>query len=477
MTPDHRPAGAPDQHAASTGHFAGTPRRTPSKTFAPVASGPANAVASPEQVGLLKGLTGRNMGVTLALVMVAFSVAPVYNHLAGYQNKDYNLWYWTGRTVLAGHSVYPAFDDPRPFPFMYPPACAGMLAIASVAGETPFLGFLLLLNSAAWIGSILLSVYLATGRSLRQHPLIYLVPTAVTVPFVHDMYLLGQPNLLLLLCMLGGFALLRIKRPWLAGTLFALAAAIKAFPFLAIGYLIYRRQVKATAAMLAALAFFMLLLPMPMRGAQGAWHDAVRWTRGMILKYDGDTIAQRPERSYSFKNQSLIALSNRLLRSIPADGESKDGWQVNIASLGFKEVNAFIVATALSLCLFYVMAMPRTRDRTDRSDSLERAMLLLLIMAFNPLSFDYSYVWLLFPVTLMVQLALEAPAGSRARATWVAGLTATVLLLAMALPFRRVSQAYGNLLVGGLLFLGFLGLELHRSTRAAANAEPASVEA
>jgi hypothetical protein len=275
--------------------------------------------------------------------------------------------------------------------------------------------------------------------------------------------------------MLGGFSLLRLKRPALAGALFALATAIKAFPFLAIGYLIYRRQVKATTAMLATLAFLLLVLPMPMRGAHGAWHDMVRWTRGMILKYDTQTIAQRPERSYSFKNQSLIALTHRMLREIPADGESRDGWHVNVASLGFKEVNAFIVLTALSLCAFYLVTMPRYRDRTDRSDALEQAMLLLMIMAFNPLSFDYSYVWLLFPVTLLTQLALEARAGSRERITWIAGLLAVVVLLALALPFRRMAQAYGNLLIGGMFFLGFLGLELYRSSRAATKLRLATV--
>jgi hypothetical protein len=306
----------------------------------------------------------------------------------------------------------------------------------------------------------LLSVYLATGRVWGQHPLLYLGPTLVVCPFIHDMYLLGQPALGLLLCLLGAFACLRNGRPWLAGTLVALAAAIKAYPILALGLLVYRRQWKATAATLVALALLLVVLPMPFRGARQAWADLSTWTRGMVLKYDKDTIAQRPERSYSFKNQSLIALANRLLRAVPADGEAKDGWRVNVADLDFRATNAAIVATALALCAFYLSAMPRGRLRTARTDAIEAAMLLLLIQAFNPLSFDYSFVWLLYPVTLAVALAQESPEGSRERSVLVGGLAAAIAVFSLALPFRRVAQAYGNLLAADVLLLAVLGWQL-----------------
>ena len=108
------------------------------------------------------------------------------------------------------------------------------------------------------------------------------------------MYLLGQPNLLLLCLMLGAFACLRGGRPWSAGALVGLAAGIKAFPVLALGYLVYRRQWKATAATVVTLAALLLVLPMPFRGPAKAWGDLVVWTKGMVLKYDEGQIAQRP---------------------------------------------------------------------------------------------------------------------------------------------------------------------------------------
>jgi hypothetical protein len=41
----------------------------------------------------------------------------------------------------------------------------------------------------------------------------------------------------------------------------------------------------------------------------------------MLFTYNAKGIAQRPFRSYSYKNQSIMALTHRFLRDVPADGE------------------------------------------------------------------------------------------------------------------------------------------------------------
>src|SRR5207237_5483268 len=50
--------------------------------------------------------------------------------------------------------------------------------------------------------------------------------------------------------------------------------------------------------------------------------DLAVWTRGMLLTYNTHGMAQRPLRSYSYKNQSIMAVAHRLLRDVPADGEA-----------------------------------------------------------------------------------------------------------------------------------------------------------
>jgi hypothetical protein len=452
MISDHPPATrtAP----AHPGHPAHT--RPPSAIFRRMLSEPRTA------------LPWIDRGLIAAFIVTAliFAAIPFVNSFRpDRHNKDYILWYATAQVVRHGGVIYP--KDGRLFPFMYPPSCAALLAVGGVLGEHTFVAALALINSAAWLGAILLAVSLVTGQAFRQHPLLYMVPTLCVLPYVHDTYLIGQPNLLLLTLMLGAFACLRRGREGAAGGLIGLAAAIKAFPFMAIGYLIYRRYWKATLVLAATLVFLLLVLPVEFRSPAQAWDDLVTWTRGMVLKYDADGIAQRPERCYSYKNQSAMALANRLLRPVSADGEDDATWKVNIADLDFHAVNAVIAALALGLGLFTLATMPPHSRRTAQTDAIEWAMILLLILMFSPLSFNYFFVWLLYPIAVALHLVLSAPPRSAARRARLVWLGLALAPLAATAPLLRLAQAYGSLFFTSLVLLVGLGWSLRHQPTAA----------
>ena len=263
-------------------------------------------------------------GWWLALIgtMLFFSVVPIANLLLGLSTKDYGLWYQVGLAVRQGLDVYPRPESGRLFPFMYPPSAAAMLGFVSVLGPIGTLIALVLVNSVSWLACIALSVWLAAGPGMKRHPLVVIVPTLSVIVLVHNIYLLGQPNLLLLALVLGAFVCLRLGRNIAAGSLVATAAAIKAFPILVLGYLIYRRRWTATAATVVVLAAWLLIAPLPFRTPVQAVDDVVVWSQGMLFTYNTYGIAQRPLRSYSYKNQSIMAVLHRLLRDVPADGES-----------------------------------------------------------------------------------------------------------------------------------------------------------
>ncbi len=227
--------------------------------------------------------------------------------------------------------------------------------------------------------------------------------------------------------------------------LVALAAAIKAFPAMAIVYLMYRRYWAAAAAMALTLAFLLILLPIPFRGYDLAKQDLERWTRGMLFKYDETGVGQRLGRSNSWKNQSIWGTANRLLRHVEYDHKYEPHTPVyaNVADLDFKTVNQIILASALLLGLAFIAVMPPSRRRTPETDAIEFALLLLLILIFTPLSFGYLFAWLLYPLTVVVQRLLTGP-----RSRLLLGCTITaVLLLALSIPFRVMAQVYGNALV------------------------------
>lgn len=389
-------------------------------------------------------------------------MVPIWHALQGHSTKDYWVWYQTGQMVLEGGEVYP--DQFHKFPFMYPPPCAIFLAPVSALGLTGLVIVLALVIAAAWICSIIFSVRLATGTMSQGHLLPYALPSFLMGAHVWGNFLLGQPSLVLLALMLGAFIALQQRRDITAGLLVAFAAAIKAFPAIALVYLIYRRAWTAAATMIIACTFFLVILPIPFRGYATAKEDVQRWTSGMLFKYDESGVGQRLGRSTSWKNQSIWGVANRLLRHIEYDHkfEPHDPVYVNVADLGFRTVNTIILGAALGLGLVFVAVMPRRDRRTRETDAIEFALLLLLMLMFTPLSFGYLFAWLIYPLTVVAARAVNGTASR----TLIGCAIAAVVSLALSLPFRVVADAYGNAFSAALLLFAGLAFELWRVKRA-----------
>ena len=406
--------------------------------------------------------------IVFGAALLVFAAIPVANNLLGESIKDYELWHTTGQHVVHGEQIYPV--RAHKFPFMYPPTAALLLAPVSLLGQTGVIVVLVLLNVAAWIASIILSVRLASGTWRRQHLLVYVVPSLIVSVYVWSNFHLGQPSLLLLALLLGAFVALQVSRQFFAGSLVALAAAIKAFPFITIVYLLYRRYFVAAAALILVLAFLLILLPAPFRGWTQARWDLQRWTEGMLLKYDEKGVAQRPGRSNSWRNQSIFGVANRLLRHIDADEQRAvhRPRYVNVADLGFKAVNGIILGTAILLGLIFVAVMPRRQRRTPETDALEFALLIMLMLIVTPLAFGYLFAALLYPFTVAVFRLVRQPS------PWLLGaLSVVVVLLALTIPFQRTAQSYGNTFFATLILFVALAKELWRTKTAGSAVEAA----
>jgi hypothetical protein len=452
--------------------------------------------------------------VSLFVLLIAvFSAIPLTIDLLGMPNKDYSLWYQVGVVIRQGMNIYPDPATGRLFPFMYPPSAAAILGFLSVLGKHATTLVLVLAHSAAWVGTIVLSVWLTTGakgKDMRKYPLLAAVPSLCIIALIHNTYLLGQPNLSLLTLLLAAFACLQRGRTAVAGVLVATAAAIKAFPILALGYLVYRRMWRASLATVAALFIWLLVVPLPFRTPAQAMSDLAIWSRGMVFTYNANGIAQRPYRSFSFKNQSIMALAHRLLRDVPADGEKvlsqhiaarrqgqpvpgmladgsidlaamltapaetprwddlyegvetamQQAWRVNVAAFDFRSVTAITLAAMLALSLFVVVALPARRLRTARTDAIEFALITLLIVMFSPLSFNYAFVWLIYPLTVALNLVLNEPARGSWRTLEIAWIALVLLIPGVAVVMPLYAQAYGNLFVPALLLVIGLGVRL-----------------
>ena len=431
---------------------------------------PVEIVDPPLALPAYRGFTRQALVLLLVGLMVGFSLIPIANHLfhPPGDNKDYDIWFKAGREVLEGQNLYSAREltGKRVFEFMYPPAAAVFLAPLTAFGKLPFLVFLDVINSLSWIVSLLLAVLLAElacgqarGRARGRATLAtFVLPAVWTVAYVYDAYLLGQPNLMLLGCLLAAFVALLSKKDWTAGALFAFAAACKAFPALALGYLVYRRRWRAAGAMLVFLALFMVVLPAPVRGVGRTVQELKTWADGMLLHYDDTSIAQRPGTSYEWKNASLLATAHRLLRHVPAERpDDVNPVFVNVADLDFHVVSGIAFCCAIGLCLACVLLSPRYRMGTMATDAIELAMLLVLITVLSPISWFYYGVWLLYPFAVVTQTIAGLPKASATKHIAIGGLAVCLLLLNAVIPQLGTLRAVGLPFFGYLLLLIELG--------------------
>jgi alpha-1,2-mannosyltransferase len=387
--------------------------------------------------------------VLFVTTAITFTLLPFVRFLRSGTDMDYRTWFDAGQTVLRGGEIYPRGQD---FPFMYPPTCALLLALPAFFGKAALILILSSLNTMAWILCIRFSSALMSELRAQNAPIV--IATLIVMPFVWSSYHLGQPSLVLLVLMLGAFLSLRHRHEILTGVLVALAVAIKAFPLLAILYLVYRRYWVASISLVIALVILFFLLPIPFRGWHQTLNDARDWQRGM-LRYEQSGIAQRPARGYSWKNQSIFGVTNRLLRRVSVDDEPNPPAYANVADLDFRTINIAIIATALLLGLSFVVAMPR--QRAPEGDAREFAALLILILIFTPLAFGYLFVWLMFPLALLIKRTKAA----------AESISLMCLLIALALLIAtgitpRFAQIYGSLFFAALMLYLALAIDLRR---------------
>ena len=394
----------------------------------------------------------RVITVLFVLVATVFTFIPFIRFIRHGTAFDYRTWYDAGQAVLQHRDIYPRNNT---FTFMYPPPCAVALALPAFFGEATMILVLTLLNTLAWIFCIRFSLTLANERRFPVG--VILVSNLIVIVFIWSSYHLGQPSLVLLALMLWTFVALRRKRQTLAGALIAAATALKAFPFLAIGYLIYRRYWTATISLLIVLFVFLFLLPIPFRGMSQTLADVRAWQNGM-LRYQSGGIAQRAGRGYSWKNQSLFGLANRMLRPVSVNDEGEPAVFKNIANLDFKTINVVILGSALFLGLWYIAAMTRTRGPGD--DAFEFSALLILIVLFTPLAYGYLFSWLMLPLALLTKRLLEA--GSSFALSCI--LIAAALLIATGISTRG-AQIYGSVFFAAVVLYFGVTIELWRRAK------------
>jgi len=399
---------------------------------------------------------------TLLILFVAACVIlcadPLIPQLFGHgKGKDFPLWYGVGRQVLTGGPLY-GKDARGVYAFLYPPIAAVLLAPFSLFGRAGSILCICLVNVASWWAAVRLCDRLANVPGQRAW-WVRALPSVISLPFIWDMYDLGQPNLMLLAMVLAGLALLQGGREWSAGAMFAAAAALKAFPIAIFPYLIWRRRWRAAATMAVLTAVFLLLVPAPFRGLQRNFDEVKTWANGMVFSASEKGFGQRPEQNWGWKNNSLIAIVHRYTRPINAEAEHPEykPIYVNFLDLTYDQSNIVLLVIAGMVGLGFIAVLPPQKRRTPASDGAEYALLIALMTIASPLARAYYFVWLLFPFTLLVYRAALDP--ERRVRRWSAGLLAASLALfsaGLSLGPPHWLPALGNMFWATVIIIGAL---------------------
>jgi hypothetical protein len=223
--------------------------------------------------------------------------------------------------------------------------------------------------------------------------------------------------------------------------------------------------------MVVFLGVFLFVVPAPVRGFQHNISELKTWFQGMVGSSSEQGFGQRGEQNWSWVNQSIIAVTHRLARPVNynQDNPAKPPAYMNLLDLDFKTANGLVLAISLAIGLGFIAVMPSRSRTTPRSDAEELGILFCLMTVASPLARQYYFMWLFFPITVLMHRAAYDPRRRVRIGTW-ATLVVAGLLMCLSFPvFPNDLQAYGNNLAAAAIIAGGLVWHiLHPPPKAAA---------
>jgi hypothetical protein len=247
-------------------------------------------------------------------------------------------------------------------------------------------------------------------------------------------------------------------RQWLAGLPLGAAVAIKVFPVPLIAYFCYRRRWTAGLTALAATAFFLFLLPAPVRGFQRNASELASWADRVAVPFVSKGKAgDWGQHSLDFGNQSLPAVARRLLTRVDAQvaARKRAPVYVNFTALSEKRAAQVVLVGSLALCLAFLWAIgwPVPKDRLRRAN--EYGLVAILLLLTSALSWTYFFVLLLLPLMATFR-ALHEQAPSP-RVTFALRVAIGAFIIATLLLGNHSARSLGSVFWASLLLFGVLG--------------------
>ncbi|HYW64160.1 MAG TPA: hypothetical protein VE865_13275, partial [Bradyrhizobium sp.] len=150
------------------------------------------------------------------------------------------------------------------------------------------------------------------------------------------------------------------------------------------------------------------------------------------------------------------------------DDPTRSARTMNLLDLDFQAANWVMLAVSLLIGLGFVAVLPPASQATPRSNAEELGILFCLMTVASPLARQYYFMWLFFPLTVLIHRAAYDPRPKVRAATW-AVLAIAGALMCLSLPlFPIYLQAIGNNLAATALLVAALGWHIRHPPRSQA---------
>jgi len=154
-------------------------------------------------------------------------------------------------------------------------------------------------------------------------------------------------------------------------------------------------------------------------------------------------------------HQSIIAVTHRLTRPVNynQDNAAKKPEYMNLLDLDFKTANWVVLAISVAIGLGYVAVMPPARGHAAVRRRRARHPVLPDDGGIA-IGRQYYFMWLFFPMTVLMHRAAYDPRAAVQKGTW-AVLAVAGALMCLSFPvFPNDLQAFGNNLAAAALIAG-----------------------
>jgi hypothetical protein len=407
------------------------------------------------QYAIQRRLTPRVLaGSLLALVVLCATV--VYANKAARNASAILRWRELIQSVARGENVYNEWTKDGSFP--YPPAAGLLLWPLTQLPPLPaalvwfFLKLLMATLAIRW------AIQLVAGDDAFSPWQVAILLALASRPLLSDLQH-GNINILILFLTTAGLTAFRNNRLPLAGTLIALAGAIKVTPLLFIPYFALKQQWRVVAWSAIGLGIFLVFLPATILGFERNWWLIRSWSGAMIEPYVFDGQVETLQ-----TNQSLPGVLSRLLTDCPGI-ELEDGTQLRINWVHLRPETATWLVKGVNLTvLAWVGWLSRSRltQRCDTRLACEYALVFIAMLLVSERSWKHHFVTMTLPYAALVAHARHDRHTTRTRGFVWATIAAAFLLMAstsselggwLGGTGHKLAQGYGMFCASAIVVL------------------------